>query len=107
MHVQILKPNEQIIVAATGVALVLGVYANNTPPLADVRADKTGNVNTHASVKMAAITSIGIVGALALIAKSPTVFTVGGAVVIWETWKYHYANYGVNGTAQNAASATY
>jgi hypothetical protein len=47
---------------------------------------------------MAAITSIAAVGALALLSKSPTVFTIGGAMVIFETWKYHYANFSADGT---------
>lgn len=101
------KPADQVIIASTAVALVYAIFSNGTPPYADVRADKTGNVNTHASIKMAAITSVAAVGALALISKSPTVFTIGGGMILFETWKYHYANHGVNGTDQNAASASY
>jgi hypothetical protein len=56
---------------------------------------------------MAAITSIAVVGTLALLAKSPTVFSVGGAMVIFETWKYHTANFGKNGAAENSAAVNY
>ena len=104
---QILKPSDQVVVSATGIALVYAIFAQSTPNLADVRADKTGNVNTHKAVKLAAITSIAAVGSLALVAKSPTVFTIGGAMILFETWKYHFANHGVNGTDENAASASY
>jgi hypothetical protein len=96
-----LKPSDELVVGATSVALVYAIYAQSTPNLADVRADTPGNVNTYASTKMAAVTSIAAVGALSLLAHSPTVFTLGGAMIILETWKYHYANYGVNGTQQN------
>lgn len=103
----LLKASDEIIISATGIALVMAIYAQNTPNLADVRADKTGNVNTYKSTKIAALTSVGVLGALALLAKSPTVFTVGGAMVLFETWKYHAANFGVNGTEQNQAAVSY
>lgn len=98
-----LKASEELIVAATAITLVLAIYQNGLPNFADIRADQPGNVNTHKSTKMAAITSTAAVGSLALIAKSPTVFTIGGAMILFETWKYHFANYGANGTQENAA----
>lgn len=105
--VQVLKPSDQVMVSATAIALVYAIFAQSTPNLADVRADKQNNVNTHKAVKLAAVTSIAAVGSLALVAKSPTVFTIGGAMILFETWKYHAANYGANGTEENAASASY
>jgi hypothetical protein len=96
----VLKPSEEMIVSATSIALVYAIYAQNVPNYADVRADEPGNPNTFASTKMAAITSIAAVGALALVAKSPTVFTIGGLMIIFETWKYHGANYARSGAAQ-------
>lgn len=102
-----LKPSDELIVGATSITLVLAIFSTNTPNLADVRADKQNNVNTHKSVKMAAITATAAVGSLSLLAKSPTVFVLGGAMILFETWKYHFANYGINGTQENAASASY
>jgi len=99
--VNVLKPSDELIVGATAVSLVYAIYAQGIPPYADVRADDRGNMNTYKSTKMAAITSIAAVGALSLLAKSPTVFTIGGAMIIFETWKYHYANMGVDGTREN------
>ncbi len=99
-----LKASDEVIVGATAVALVFAIYGNGLPNYADIRADVPGNPNTHKSTKIAAITSVAAVGALALIAKSPTVFTIGGAAILFETWKYHAANYGVNGTQEVAAS---
>lgn len=96
-----LKPSEELIVAATAITLVFAIYSNGLPNYADIRADQPGNVNTHKSTKMAAITSVAAVGALALVAKAPTVFVIGGATILFETWKYHFANYGANGTQEN------
>jgi hypothetical protein len=102
-----LKPTDELIVSATSVALVYAIFSQSTPNFADVRADKPGNVNTHKSVKMAAITSTAAVGSLALLGKSRTVATIGFAAILFETWKYHYANYGANGTAENQGSVSY
>jgi hypothetical protein len=102
--VQILKPSDEMIVSATAVALVYAIFNSGTPNYADVRADEKGNKNTHASVKMATITSIAAVGSLAIIGKSPTVFTVGGAMILFETWKMHFANYGKDGTQENTTN---
>jgi len=107
MAITSIKPSDELIVGATSIALVLAIFNQNTPNLADIRADKVNNVNTHKSVKLAAITATGVVGALSLLAKSPTVFVIGGAAILFETWKLHFANYGVNGTEQNQAAAGY
>lgn len=95
-----LKPTDELIVSATGIAIVYSIYNGMCPAYADVRADQPGNANTHASTKMAAISSIAVIGTLALVGKSPTIFTVGGAMILFETWKLHYANYGKNGAAE-------
>jgi hypothetical protein len=98
----ILKPDSELLVSATAVALVLAIFGGSTPNLSDVRAATPGDVNTHKATKMAAITSTAAVGTLALLGKSPTVMVVGGATILFETWKLHFANYGASGNAENA-----
>lgn len=100
-----LKPTDQVIVGATSVALVYGIFANCTPNYADVRADVKGNANTHASIKTATVTSIAAVGTLSLVAKSPTVFTIGGLMILFEAWKFNYANHAKDGTRDNMTQA--
>jgi len=100
-----LNPQGELLVSATSVAIVLAIFSSSLPPLADIRADKPGNVNTHKTTKMAAITATAVVGTLALISKSTIVATVGGATILFETWKNHFANYGANGNQENAQSA--
>lgn len=102
-----LKPTDEIVVAATSVAVVLAIFSNDTPSVADIRADKPGNPNTHAATKGAALTATAVIGSLALLSKSPTVFTIGGAMILLEVWKRHVVNYGKNGTAENMAAASY
>ena len=102
MPIPSLKPDGELLVSATALALVIAIFNVNLPTLSDVRYDQQSNMNTHASTKLAAITAVAAVGSLALLGKSPTVATVGGAAILWETWKYHFANHGVNGAQQNA-----
>ena len=102
--VNVLKPSDELIVGSTAVALVYAIYAQGVPAYCDVRGDQPGNTNTYKSTKMAAITSIAAVGALSLLSKSPTVFTIGGAMIIFETWKTHYANFAVDGSKDNNAN---
>jgi len=103
--VNILKPSDEIVVGATSIALVLAIFATNAPNLADVRADQPGNMNSYKSANLATITSVAAVGALAILGKSPTVFTIGGAAILFEAWKHHFANFGANGTAENQAAS--
>jgi hypothetical protein len=97
-----LKPSDELIVAATSITLVYSVFAQSLPPLCDVRADTPANTNTHKTTKQAAITATAIVGSLSLLAKSKTVFVIGAGMILFETWKFHFANYGADGTKENA-----
>lgn len=99
-----LRASDELIIGVTSVSIVLAVFGNNAPNLADIRADQPGNVNSHKSVKLAAITSAAYVGSLALLAKSPTTFIIGGAAILIETWKYHWANHGASGHEENAVN---
>jgi hypothetical protein len=90
-----LKPNEEIQVSALSAAIVYGIFQLNVPSLADVRVSQPGGQNAqhvHGSVKTAAWTATVVTGGLALLAKSPTIFIVGGVMTVIESWKYYHAN---------------
>lgn len=90
-----LKPSEEIQVGALVAAGVWGIFQLNAPNLADVRASQAGTPNSqlvHGSVKTAAWTATVFVSGLAVLAKNPTLFIVGGAVIVAESWKYYHAN---------------
>jgi len=90
-----LKPNEQVIVAAAIGTAVYSIFALNAPNLADVKASAPGgaaSVNTHKSVKTAVWTSALFVSGIALLAKEPAIFIVGGLLTSIEGWKYYHAN---------------
>lgn len=87
-----LKPSEEIQASVLAAAMVYSVFSLNAPNLADVKAAPANNAIAHGSVKTAAWTSALIVSGVALLAKSPTIFTVGSAMIIAESWKYYHAN---------------
>ena len=90
-----LKPNEELMISAVSVAAVLSVFQLEAPPLANVKASAPGgaaSLNTHKSVKGAILTSTAVVGALAILGKSPTVYVVGGLTIAALGWKYMHAN---------------
>ena len=102
-----LKPENELLISGMAATIVYAIFQVNAPNLADVRHDEPGNVNTYKSVNAATWTSAAVIAGLAILGKSPTIFVVGGAMTLFETWKYHYANYGVHGAQENAhAKAT-
>lgn len=90
-----LKPNEQIIVAAGTATAVFAIFQLNAPNLSDVKASAPGgaaSLNTHKSVKTAVWTAAAFVSGLAILAKDPSIFIVGGLLTTVEAWKYYQAN---------------
>lgn len=90
-----LKPNEEIQVGALVAAVVYGIFQLDAPNLADVRASQPGTPDAqhvHGSVKTAAWTAAVATAGLAILAKSPTIFIIGGVMTVAESWKYYHAN---------------
>lgn len=90
-----LKPSEEIQVGALVAAVVFGIYQVEAPTLADVRTSQAGTPNAqhvHASVKTAAWTAAVVTAGLAILAKSPTIFIIGGVMNTGLAWQYYHAN---------------
>jgi hypothetical protein len=87
-----LKPSEEVVAASFAVAAVLAVFSQHTPNLSDVKNDGANNDNTRRSIKGAVLTSAAIVSGIALLAKSPAVYIVGGLTIVIEGFQYAHAN---------------
>lgn len=87
-----LKPDVSLTVALATGAVVWAVYTNALPTLPDVRVGKSHDPDIDGSRKAAAWTSAGVVAAISLISKEPTVFIIGGGMVIAADWWYRHAN---------------
>lgn len=87
-----LKPSDEVVAASFSVASVLAIFSMHAPNLADVRGDGANNDNTRRSVRSAVLTSIAVVSGIALIAKSPAVYVVGGLTIAVEGFQFAHAN---------------
>ena len=87
-----LKPEVSLPIALATGAVVYGVYTQFTPTVADISAAPAHDDTIDSSRKRATWTSAAIVAAISLIAKDPTVFVVGGSMVVLLDWHTRHAN---------------
>jgi len=87
-----LKPNESLIGSLALGTFVYAVYQGALPSVADVRVAPNDNGDIHAAERLATWTAAGTVAFVSLITKDPTLFTVGGLMVITLAWWYRHAN---------------
>jgi hypothetical protein len=88
----VLKPEASISVGLATAAVVYSIHSNMTPSLTDVRAAEVGDRDVESSERAASWTAAGVVAGISLIAKDPTVFVIGGAMVIAMSWFTRHAN---------------
>jgi hypothetical protein len=88
----ILKPSESVMVGVAGVAVVYGLYQLNLPTMTEVHGAQPHNESVSSSQKKAMWGSAATVGALFLLTKDATVFTLGGLMFLYEEWSYRHAN---------------
>lgn len=77
-----LKQENALLTGLAVAAVVVAVYQHNMPSVAAVRGSQPDNKHVAASRRQAAIITGGIVGAISLLAKDPTVFVIGGSTLI-------------------------
>lgn len=87
-----MKPEVSIPVGLATAAVVYGIYSNATPTIADIRVGPAQDNNIESARKMAAWTAAAVVGGISLIAKDPTVFIIGGTMVVALDWWTRHAN---------------
>jgi hypothetical protein len=100
-----LKPEISLPVAIGTGALVWAIYNMNMPKLADVKATpeevpgQTAAPITGAR-RVSTAEAVAIVAGVSLLSHDPTVFVIGGAMVVFFDFSYRHAN------AQNAATGS-
>lgn len=85
-------PEVSIGVGLATAALVYGVYQNGLPTVADIRSLDAHNKDIDAAERGATWTAAAVVAGVSLIAKDPTVFTIGGTMVVAMAWYHRHAN---------------
>lgn len=88
----VLKPEGSIVGSLAVMAAVYAVYSHGLPSIADIRTAEPGNKDVDSAERSAAWMAAGVVGAVSLIAKDPTIFILGGATVIGLSWWTRHAN---------------
>ena len=87
-----LKAENSLMVGLATAAVVYGVYQVNLPTTASVRASSPNNQHVDTSRKAATWEAAAIVAGISLIAHDPTVFVIGGAVLIALDFSHRHAN---------------
>lgn len=73
-------------------ALVWGVYNVALPTVADVRVGQPNDADLAAAERAATWASATAVAGVSLLAKDPTVFIIGGSMVVLMAWWNRHAN---------------
>lgn len=87
-----LKPEASLTVGLATAALVYGIYSNALPTVADIRVGQPDDPDVAAAEQLAAWTAAAAVAGVSLIAQDPTVFIIGGTMVIALSWWHKHAN---------------
>lgn len=89
----ILKPDQSVIAGLATAAVAYAAYQNDLPTLAECRTSDAGDPDLDSAERSATIKAAGLVGLVSLLTKDPTIFMIGGAVVIALAWSHRHANY--------------
>jgi len=86
------KPETSLMVGLATATVVFAVFQSSMPSVADVRSATPHNSSVDRSRKTATWTAAGAVAAISLMAQDPTVFTLGGAMVVVLDFSHRIAN---------------
>lgn len=89
------RPEVSISAGLAMAALVYSIYSRGMPPLADIRRSTPGEADQSdidVVRRQNAWLAGGTVAGVSLIAKDPTIFIVGGAMVVALDWMHRHAN---------------
>lgn len=87
-----LKRETSLGVGLATAAVVWGVYNSALPSIAEARVAKPHDQDLAAAERTATWTAAAIVGGISLIAKDPTVFVMGGTMVVALAWWHRHSN---------------
>jgi hypothetical protein len=87
-----LKPEVSLGMAAATATIVWAIYDHNMPKAVDTRASASNNPAVDSQRRVASVTAAGVVAGISLLAKDPTIFIVGGSMVIALDWTHRHAN---------------
>lgn len=98
-----LTPDGKLGLGLTSGVLVYGIFQMQMPTATDVRMAEAGQADVQSAERGATWMSAAVVSGVALIAKSPEVFVIGGLFTVGLAWMYRHADT-VNPLTKKAAS---
>jgi hypothetical protein len=87
-----LKREVSLGVGLATMALVWGIYNSALPSVLDVRSGQPDDKDAAGTERAASWTAAAAVAGVSLIAKDPTVFVLGGSMVVILAWWHRHAN---------------
>lgn len=87
-----LKPEISIATGVALAALVYGVYSHALPSVVDHRVGDLNDADAAAAERVATFTTAAVVSAVSLLAKDPTIFVLGGGMVVVMSFIHRHAN---------------
>lgn len=99
-----LTPEGKLGLALTSGVLVYGIFQIQMPSVTDVRMAEAGQQDVAAAERGATWMSAATVAGIALVSKSPEVFTIGGLITVALAWTYRHADM-VNPITKKASGA--
>jgi hypothetical protein len=87
-----LKPEVSIPIALATAGVVVGIYSQFTPSIADMRTVDANNADLDGTRRQAGWLAAAAVGAISLLAKDATPFVVGCGIIIFMDWSHRHAN---------------
>lgn len=88
-----LKREVSLGVGLATAALVWGIYNAALPSLAETRVSAPHDVDLAATERAATWTAAAAVAGVSLLSKDPTVFVLGGGMVIALAWWHRHSNH--------------
>lgn len=77
-----LRPEVSLPIAAATATIVFGIYQTHLPTVAETRVTQPGHPAIQSSRKTATWEAAAVVAGISLLAADPTIFIVGGAMVV-------------------------
>jgi hypothetical protein len=100
-----LKQEASLLTGLGVAAVVLGITAVHMPTVAAARASAPGNKHINSARTSQTAIAAGVVVLASLLAKDPTVFVIGGTVVIAVDFAHRLANSTDNQTGKVVTAA--
>jgi hypothetical protein len=87
-----LQPSQSVGIGLATAGLVLAIHSQATPTMADIRVGAPNDDQVDRGERAASWLSVGVVSAISLLTKDPTIFIIGGAATVAMAWWTRHSN---------------